>query len=807
MAVAATTPITRLDATSARKISAGQVITDLTSVIKELIENALDAAAHTITIRVEGYGATKVVVEDDGTGIAMPGLVDAATGSLVPGGCTPLLAHRATTKYHGEAEGAVTSTPDSAEPSLGFRGEALHSLAHMSSVTVETMTADTTPRTVAVSYDNTTHTATVNVTHTRQTTGTTVTVENLFKMLPVRHKEFVKNRRKQLTRATAAVKQYAVSHPHVRLIMTHQEDGQSAPVTLVSMSGSNDLQRSITDVYGGRCVTQMNRVAWSCSVAELNGYVSRVNGGGRLSADQQVFALDGRLVDLPRLAKAINDAFVECLPNASQRLSVAFFLQLRVQGKIGYDVNLAPNKRKVILANEESLAEEVYTCALREFRMASDSTEIDRQTRLTQIHAADVRATEATKRVLAPVSATSFTQYVFKKEQPSESQEPAVTSQSAMELHRLKGVLYSSELTDSEAPEEEPRAIPSLPSSSSDSDHELGEQREPASPEETVERVSHGVIDLSAECGDAGKRKRDEDDNSAAEQESQFVRTKNVEGDPSEKMEEVEECVMLTDESNQRRERGATVSGALPDWEVLRCERLCEDAKAGFGSSCGGVVSQAPTRLDAQTDADLATIFNKRSFKDMRVLGQFNHGFIIATLGDDMFVIDQHASDEKYNYERLMRSYTATAQPLVVPSPVAMDAHEVELALSHRDELAKHGFTVRAGDDPTKLLVCSLPVLPYDVVNATDVLELVVQLVQYNTITKPLRAVWHSMATKACRTSIMIGTPLTDKTMQSIVARLSELEQPWNCPHGRPTLRHLGRLSVLQHGFGENRRQ
>ena len=78
-----------------------------------------------------------------------------------------------------------------------------------------------------------------------------------------------------------------------------------------------------------------------------------------------------------------------------------------------------------------------------------------------------------------------------------------------------------------------------------------------------------------------------------------------------------------------------------------------------------------------------------------------------------------------------------------------------------------------------------------------DVRDLTQQLVLYGSaMVRPLRSVWHSMATKACRSSIMIGTVLNESTQRMIVDHLGTMEQPWNCPHGRPTLRHIGLLST-----------
>ncbi|KAG5466742.1 hypothetical protein LSCM1_00918 [Leishmania martiniquensis] len=835
--------ITRLDGASARKIAAGQVITDLTSVVKELLENALDAKAATVTIRLINYGLDAIVVEDDGTGISLGGLVDTVKNELLDGATTPLLSSRATTKrrrddlddcahalseregddgHTNEARSACVAVEEdsSADPSLGFRGEALHSLASVSDVTVETRSVDTGLLTVRLSYDAASHTSRLEALRLRDMCGTTVTARHLFRHLPVRHREYVKNCRKQLSKAAGTMKQYAVSHPHIRLLMQHQETPTAAVVTLVSLTGSGDATRSATEAYGGLCISHMQHVNWALSFGSCSGLVSKVNGGGRLSSDHQVFSLDGRLVDLPRLGKALNDAFTQCLPNASQRLNVAFFLQLKTSPSLQYDVNLAPNKRKVLFAQEERLAGELYQCALLAFGSASQDLELDRGQRGAQLRAADARATKMTKLIRTPVSATSFTQFTFKRSKAEEAHTSGGgvsaggvgtegrerylevmddSSSATISFPKLGSFLYgdgaggdngSGMDKDSERTESTPRLLPSSLSSSVDveGDDEASNESGLSALAGTREDSNPPALNSTAEA------------NGREDVFGGHSSTDSAEGARSDSV--AVEVVRLSDEGSQQRGGGSCYYCLCPALSELVHEPFDGSADAAALTTLAGRCKRPSSRtLGAQTEDDLSHYFSKNSFKELRVIGQFNHGFIIAVLPNgDMFVVDQHASDEKYNYERLIRAYEAAPQPLVQPVSVAMSAHEVDLAVEHKVALQHHGFRVDRGGDDTKLLVYSLPVLPYDMVSASDVTELVQQLVQYGSITKPLRAVWHSMATKACRSSIMIGTPLTIKRMKLILERLSELHQPWNCPHGRPTLRLLCNIADLPRG-------
>ncbi|ORC92294.1 mismatch repair protein PMS1 [Trypanosoma theileri] len=810
--------ITRLDAASARKLSAGQVITDLSSVLKELVENSLDAGSRTITIRIENHGLDKIMVDDDGSGMAVGDLLN-SEGTVRDDVSVPLLVCRATTKYKNEENTAVAQVRDS----LGFRGEALHCLANLSEVTIHTMTPNTQPSTISIAYDIKTHSTSVKVTRERQQPGTTVVVEKLFAALPVRHGEFNKNRKKQLLAATSLMKQYAISHPQVRLLMTHYATPQSAPTTLVSLTGTNDMQRALAEAYGGRYLASMARVEWNCSFATITGFVSKSNAG-RLSSDMQILALDGRLVDLPLISKAISDAYAECQPNAAQRVYPVFFLHLVCVDSLPYDVNLAPNKRKVFFMEEEKHAEEVRSQAMLTFRASSESINVERHVRIEQTKQADWRATRNTQLTRIPVSATSLTQFTYRRAEPTpaHSSFEADTSGSVgmsdmcSSLYQsfTKETMDSSKKANSDKGSNESQSKSSCSSSSSSTDSSSCSGRNNScgcASNRSSKRSScssTGTSPVSSRCssviGESNRedvsslhaRKRERLEGSPDFSSSYSVSKDDDDEDGDDKY---ESPIVLTDETNQPRPAGLRTGMRFPSFNELAQQPLIHGISESIPLNLpqGRKGKRMFAGLTEQTEKELAMHLEKSSFKNMTIHGQFNHGFIIASLNDDLFVIDQHAADEKFNYETLMREYVAKPQPLVTCVPVPMDPQDVDLAVEHSEELRKHGFIVKRGEDANKLLVSAVPVLPYEVVGPHDVMELVQQLVHYGTITKPMRCVWHSMATKACRSSIMIGTVLSEKTMRSIVSRLGELEQPWNCPHGRPTLRHVGCISSL----------
>lgn len=211
---------------------------------------------------------------------------------------------------------------------------------------------------------------------------------------------------------------------------------------------------------------------------------------------------------------------------------------------------------------------------------------------------------------------------------------------------------------------------------------------------------------------------------------------------------------------------------------------------------------------DGRTAEDrLSLTVSKADFAQMRIIGQFNLGFIIAVRPgesrDELFIIDQHASDEKFNFERLQTETIVQNQRLVRPQRLDLTAVEEEIVLEHRSALEKNGFIVtvdESGEEPIgrRCQLVSLPLSKEVVFGSRDLEELIVLLSESvvntdtNSVSVPRPSKVRKMfAMRACRSSIMIGKTLTSRQMHRVVYNMGMIDKPWNCPHGRPTMRHL----------------
>lgn len=233
-----------------------------------------------------------------------------------------------------------------------------------------------------------------------------------------------------------------------------------------------------------------------------------------------------------------------------------------------------------------------------------------------------------------------------------------------------------------------------------------------------------------------------------------------------------------------------------------------------------GLVLPTSTQLNKEDPEErLSLTVTKADFNEMQIIGQFNLGFIIAirpptttSPTSDLFIIDQHASDEKYNFERLSATTVLVSQRLVHPHPLELTAVEEEIILANEHSLTANGFVIEmdTSDEERRAKLTSLPMSKEVTFTPTDLEELLALVMDNppssSTSTSPHiprpSKVRKLLASRACRSSVMIGKTLQNAQMENIVRHMGSMDKPWSCPHGRPTMRHLYGLEKWQ-GWSE----
>jgi DNA mismatch repair protein MutL len=317
-------PIAVLGEQVVNQIAAGEVIERPASVVKELVENALDAGARRIQVTLERGGSGLVRVTDDGEGIA-PAEVHLA------------FARHATSKLRQVEDLWALRT-------LGFRGEALPSIAAVARVTLTTRPPDEPfARRIQVTGG-----AVSPAKEAGAPPGTTVEVRDLFFNTPARRK-FLKSEAAEAARIALLLTGLAVVHPAVAFTLV--SEGR----TILSTTGSGDLREALTSFLGGEAAERLLPVAGQAAGLAVSGY-SGSAGLTWANRSWELFAVNGRLVESRLLQTAVEKTYTGLLPG--RRFPVAF-LHLEVDPGL-VDVNVHPAKREVRFRREGDVFQAVH---------------------------------------------------------------------------------------------------------------------------------------------------------------------------------------------------------------------------------------------------------------------------------------------------------------------------------------------------------------------------------------------------------------------------------------------------------------
>ncbi|XP_037447186.1 DNA mismatch repair protein PMS1-like isoform X3 [Triticum dicoccoides] len=897
--------------TVVHRICSGQVIFDLSSAVKELVENSLDAGATTVEVGLKAYGEEWFKVADNGSGIS-PGNFQALA----------LKHHTSKISDFSDLNSVVT---------FGFRGEALSSLCALGKLTVETRTKD---ESVGTHLEFEHSGVVISERKIARQVGTTVTIEKLFSTLPVRGKEFSRNIRKEYGKVISLLHAYALIAKGVRLLCTNTV-GKNSKMVVVKTQGSSSLKDNIITVFGlntFKCLEPFNlALSEGCQV---EGFLSKPGPGtGRNSGDRQFFYVNGRPVDMPKVTKLVNELY----RSSNSRQYPVAVLNFCIP-TTSYDVNVAPDKRKIFFSSEHTILFSLREAIENLYSPQQCSFSINHIEDPEKVNHTEDPVKEDDPMVDEPIKST----YLMDKENvsspendnckedtDSDDQDPLKDQKVSSSATRVATGAASGDMSplprspDTEVDRspwfsalryEQPKrpradfrsnpvrenhvrtglAAQSSPSTIVQSSlmnflslnkrkHEdscnliteapvlrrgtcSGQVRrtsleanapgisdanslqqislwdhspQPFVPKRTEVSLQHSeppnVASPSTEAHllnpcDVHSTEFDVDeqndrclsnfgapdqclkDTEPPNTPSNITLLDGHDNDTSVCSTSVSYSVQFTiDELRRRRKRGFIVSR---ENRVHCSEKTARCYKAATLDNYVPNDDEGKSNYLAAATNELDRFFSKDNFGEMKVVGQFNLGFIIGKLEQDLFIVDQHAADEKYNFESLSQSTTLNIQPLLQPLRLELSPEEEVIVSMHMNTIRKNGFVLAEdlhASPGSHYLLKAVPFSKNITFGVQDVKELICMLSDSqgdcsiissykmdktdSVCPSRVRAMF---ASRACRMSTMIGDPLTKTEMKKILKNLTGLRSPWNCPHGRPTMRHLADLTSIR---------
>ena len=313
-----------LDEATRNKIAAGEVVERPASCIKELVENAIDAGAHAIEVEIADGGQSYMRVTDDGCGMS------------------PEDAHKCIIR-HGTSK--ISSVEDIfAITSLGFRGEAVPSIAAVSHMQITTRQADDDFATHLILDGG-------EITAEDQAgapVGTTMEVSDLFYNTPARRK-FLKSERTESSKISEMVTKLALANPAIAFTFTN--NGR----TTMKTGGTGDLRETIANIYGANVARDVFAVAADQDGISLEGYVGKPSVL-KSNRNWQTCIVNHRIVHNPLMFKAIDNAYHAMLPKSGYPFAM---LHLHVDPAT-IDVNVHPAKTEIKFSDEQAVYRAIY---------------------------------------------------------------------------------------------------------------------------------------------------------------------------------------------------------------------------------------------------------------------------------------------------------------------------------------------------------------------------------------------------------------------------------------------------------------
>ena len=701
-----------LDQNTANQIAAGEVVEKPASVVKELVENALDAGATSIEVAIFEGGTEYIRVVDNGCGMSEENARLA------------VLRH-ATSKLRSADDLMFLGT-------LGFRGEALPSIASVSKFTLLTR-PETADMATSIHIEGG---APMEVSQTGGSAGTTIIVEDLFYNVPARRK-FLKTPLTEGRYIKDLIEKMALSRPDVCFKLKNNDK------EVLHTPGDGDLRMAIRSVYGRAVSQELLAVDFADPKVKISGFISKPTllKGTR---QWQTFFVNGRMIGNKMLAKAIDHAYQSQIPKSGFPYAI---LNIEVDTRT-VDVNVHPQKSEIKFSDDSTMYKAM-------FKALSDT--LSRPMAAAPLQGQLLPDSELTvfqRPTLSQVAeARAAVDNIGERNVPTQQPKAAAVSTPAAAPER------KDLLTQKDATSEEPK---DLPFKQLFRNNVGAIFRSPEPQEEHVQPASEAKAEGKViSTPEAAIPAKEEASLPKAEETDLFAGLHTQAAKPY-----------------AAAEMTSTVAEATLYKPQLTAGTGYANGQAMATNIIQSAASEVQTFSYTNTEAETATVWP---------IGQVDKTFIIAQSDDTLYVIDQHAAHERILFDKLMATHTdIPSQQLLMPIYINMDADEIMELEEHREDFLRLGVDVsQAGES-----LLRLDSLPADL-KAEDAEDFIKEIAK---MLREMRQVDGStlrqevLHTTACKAAIKAGQILNMRQMRQLLVDLINTEHPFTCPHGRPCM-------------------
>ena len=806
--------IVLLDDLTINQIAAGEVIERPSSVVKELTENSIDAGAKNITIDIKNGGISYIRITDDGCGIE-------------PDDMEISFERHATSKIR-------QATDLETVKSMGFRGEALASIAAVAKVTMTSKTeANPTGFKIRVEGGDI-----IEKTEEGCPKGTSITVEELFYNTPVRYK-FLKKDFTEAGYIEDQVTRIAIANPDVAIKLINSGK------TVIQTRGTGKLTDVIYAIYGLETMENSLEVDYTYEDYKVTGVIGKPLIAKNNRAGQMFF-VNNRFVKDKTLSAATEAGFKGLITVGKYGFAI---LNIEMDPK-KVDVNVHPAKLEVRFQEENLVFKSIYHAikeTLLKASLISDRGDVQGEDKtLNEIFDATITNKErvktwslqntidnAEKQELsaeeeeAPFNLgkekteevedknfssfkdtlegvdeetrVSFIESITKAKTPEEI---IAGLNKYTEMAVAKNKAAKKEQEESEATEVEEVV------ENAEAAEEVAEVAEEAVVEQAEEPVeeTEEIIAAKERIEELSSMKQDEPIEEESDEVQEVPEEDAVEENVSEEIGDEAETVEAEDEIEPAKEEPTPVAEPEEEKELSFEEMY----KKLFGRDVAAGQKEYEEKQKAR-DAEYASIqpvgkneslFDNeedgKSALKYKYIGIAFKTYIMFTKDDDLYFMDQHAAHEKILFERIKANYNKDeekdSQLMLLPDVITLTDRQMGSYEDNKDLFEKAGFMCEEfGDNVVKL--SGVPSFCMD----QDTKQLFIDtLDEINTVARTNRdeVEYKFLATVACKAAVKAGMTLTQAQVEDLMRQLLECENPYNCPHGRPTIIKISRADL-----------
>lgn len=684
-----------LDQITIDKIAAGEVIERPASVVKELVENAIDAGSGSVTVEIKEGGISYMRIADNGCGIARDDVQNA------------FLRHSTSKIRAAEDLEHIAS--------LGFRGEALSSIAAVSQVEMITKTKEQllgTRYQIAGGKEE-------ELEDTGASDGTTFLIRQLFYNVPARRK-FLKTPITEASHVGDLMTRLALSHPEISFQFIN--NGQSRLHT----SGNGNLKDVIYHIYGREITANLIPLEYKNNGLSLSGYIGAplISRGNR---NFENYFINGRYVKSNIIYRAIEDAYKDF--SMQHKFPFTVF-HITIDGE-HVDVNVHPTKMELRFNNQQ----EVYNTLYEAIDSALHGRELIPKVTLDEPKVPRVEAVPVTKEkqnfrttgssVSFASTAGNMTKQTAQSEMWAGMQTP-VKQKTKIPPKEERNLDYFMEQMK--------KRVTSYHQQNSSA--EVKSRSDIFKPERQADRIREAVSQYKATARDAKKQ----------------------------------EFPKKTD-----------VTPEIPGTAKTTAEKTTAN-----GQGIDIKANEKPEQMDLFEDRFL----DKERKADYTLIGQIFDTYWLVQFENSLYIIDQHAAHERVLYERTLREMKNrefTSQMISPPIILNLTMQEAELLRQYMDRFTRIGFEFEEfGQD--SFAVRSVPDNLFSIAKKDLLLEMIDHLSDELNRNQPSDLIDEKIASMSCKAAVKGNMSLSAAEVDTLIGELLLLDNPYHCPHGRPTI-------------------